>query len=246
VAEFVPLFAHPRLTADAYARAVSRYFDSGIQVPIVIFADPTGREIPGTRLDHVQAQVKAGYLRSAKKALDDFRGGLPKEKVREQWADFGRGLRLRGGAKDSGAGVEVLVRLRDAAPEKSYLREAVRAYLETLDRDEAGGLVEVGKMDLKGDDPKLALDTLFGVLRDYPGLPSEGKAKALLDAAREDPAMKTHYAAAEREHRALVALRAGDRLAREGKKKEAAEAWKKVAEEFKDTPAAEEAAKRKP
>jgi hypothetical protein len=246
VAEFVPLFAHPRLTADAYGKAVTRWFDAGIQVPIVIFADPTGREIAGTRLDHAQAQVKGTYLEHARKALDAFRGGAPKEKVKEQWADFGRALRLRSEAKDSGAGVEILLRLRDAAPEKSSLGESVKAYLEALDRDEAAGLVEVGKGDLKGDDPKLGLDTLFGVLRDYPGLPSEAKAKALLDGAKGDAAKKEAWAAAEREHRATLALRAGDRLARDGKGKEAAEAWAKVAKEFEGTPAAREAAERKP
>lgn len=224
---------------------MSRYFNAGIQVPIVIFADPTGREIEGTRLDHVQAQAKGTYLEHAKKALDGFRGGATKEKAKEQWAAFGKALRLRSEAKDSGAGVEILVGLRDKAPEKSALRESVRAYLEALDKEEADGLLGVAKGDLAGDDPKSALDTLFWILRDFPGLPSEAKAKALLDGAKADPKRKDDYAAAEREHLGLVALRAGDRLARDGKKKEAAEAWAKVVKDFEGTPAAEEAAKRK-
>jgi hypothetical protein len=245
VAEFVPLFAHPRLTSDAFAKAMTRWFSGNIQVPIVIFADPTGREIPGTRLDQQQAQVKATYLDHARKALDAFRGGEPKEKVRERWADFGRALRLRSEAKDSGAGVDLLRKLMDSTPEKSPLRDSVEEYLKRVNDDEAAGLVEVGKMDLAGDDPRLALDTLFGVLRDYPGLPAAALAKTLLDGAKGDPKRAADYAAAEREHRALLALRDGDRLARAGKKKEAAEAWAKVVADFKGTPAADLAANRK-
>ena len=52
MAEFVPIFAHEKLASDVYGKAMTRYFKAGIQVPLVIFADPTGREIPGTRLGH--------------------------------------------------------------------------------------------------------------------------------------------------------------------------------------------------
>lgn len=242
----MPLFAHPRLNSDGYGKAMARWFTGNIQVPIVIFADPTGREIPGTRLDPQQAQVKNTYLEHARKALDAFRGGEPKEKVREEWADFARALRLRSEAKDSGAGVDLLGKLRDGAPAKSPLRQSVEEYLKAVNDDEAAGLVEVAKMDLGGDDPRLALDTLFGVVRDYPGLPAAAVAKTLLDGAKGDPKRSTDYFNAEREHRALLALREGDRLARAGKKKEAAEAWAKVAADFKGTPAADEATKRKP
>ncbi len=241
----MPLFAHPRLNPDGYGKAVTRWFSANIQVPIVIFADPTGRELPGTRLDPQQAQVKATYLEHARKALEAFRGGDSKEKVREQWADFGRALRLRTEAKDSGAGVELLEKVRDAAPEKSPLRESVEEYLRRVNDDEAAGLVEVGRMDLAGDDPRMAIDTLFGVLRDYPGLPAAAQAKTLLDGAKADAKRAADYGAAEREHRALLALRDGDRLARAGKGKEAAEAWAKVVANFKGTPAAREAATRK-
>ncbi len=238
------VFAHPRLTADAYGKAVSRYFSAGIQVPIVIFADPTGREIAGTRLDDRTAQVKSTYLDHARKAMESFRGGLPKEKAREQWADFGRALRLRTEGKDSGAGVDLLRKVRDGAAAKSAMRESVQEYLDRIDREEAAGLLEVGTADLEGEDPKMGLDTLFGILRDFPGLPSAEKAKALVEKAKADPKLAGDWAAAEKEHRAWLSLREGDRLARDGKAKEAGEAFARTAKEFPGTPAADEAASR--
>ena len=244
MADFVPLFAHPRLAADAYGRALTRYFDSGIQVPIVIFADPTGREIPGTRLDPQQAQVKATYLDHAKKALDAFRGGLPPEKAREQWASLGKAFRLRSEAKDSGAGIDLLVKLRDQAAKGSPLRESLDVYLRRVNDEEADGLVSVGEMDLKGDDPGSGLEPLFQVLRDFPGLPAAKKAEDLVAKAKADPAKEKAFSEAERGHRAWLALRDADRLARGGKPKEAEEAWGKVAKDFAGTPAAKEAATR--
>jgi hypothetical protein len=246
VAEFVPLFAHPRLTSDAYGKAVSRWFDRGIQVPIVIFADPTGREIPGTRLDHQQAQVKSTYLDHARRALESFRGGLTKEKARERWADFGKALRLRSEAKDSAAGIEKLQGIRDGAAAKSAMRDSVQEYLDRIEKDEAAGLLEVGTMDLDGEDARTGLDTLFGIVRDFPGLPSAAKAAALLAKAKADPKRKEDWEAAARENDARTELRRGDRLARDGKAKEAAEAFAKVLKEFPGTGAADEAATRKP
>ncbi len=244
MAGFVPLFAHPRLTADAYGKAVSRYFDSGIQVPIVIFADPTGREIPGTRLDHVQAQVKSTYLDHARKAMDAFRGGQPPEKAREQWTSFGKALRLRTEAKDPGAGIELLAKLRDGAAKGTPLRESLDGYLRRVNDEEADGLVSVGAMDLDGDDPATGFEELFQVLRDFPGLPAAKKAEDLVAKAKADPSKGKAFPAAEREHRAWLALRDADRLARDGKGKEATEAWGKVAKEFEGTAAAKEAAGR--
>jgi ketosteroid isomerase-like protein len=225
---------------------VSRYFTSGIQVPIVIFADPTGREIAGTRLGPEQAPVKSTYLENARRALESFRGGLTKEKAREQWAEFGRALRVRTEGKDSGAGVELLQRIRDGAAEKSALRVSVQEYLDRIDREEADGLLQSAVADLSSEDPKMGIDTLFWVLRDFPGLPTAAKAKELLDKAKGDPKRAADHAAAEKEHRAWLSLREGDRLARDGKKKEAAEAFARTVKEFPDTPAANEAATRKP
>lgn len=242
----MPLFAHPRLTSDAYARAVSRYFHSGIDVPIVIFADPTGREIPGTRLDHVKAQVKGTYLEHAKRALEAFRGGQTPAKAKETWAALGKALRQRRSGKDPGAAVEDMVALRDGAAKGSPMRESLDDLLKRLDTDEASGLVDVAKMDLEGDDPEGAIAALFQVQRDFPGLPSAAKAKGILEGVAKDPARREAFAAAEKEHRGWLALRAADRLARAGKAKEAAEAWARVAKEFEGTPPAEEASKRKP
>jgi hypothetical protein len=225
---------------------VSRYFDAGIQVPVVIFADPTGREIPGTRLDHQQAQVKSTYLDHARKALETFRGGQPKEKAREQWAGFGRALRLRSAAKDSGAGVDLLRRIRDEAAPKTPLRDSVQGYLDRIEKEEAAGLLEVGKSDLAGEDPRLGLDTLFSILRDFPGLPSAAKAAELIEKAKGDPKRAGDWAAAEKEHRAWLALREGDRLLRDGKKKESAEAFAGVVKDYAGTEAATEAETRKP
>ena len=245
MAEFVPLFAHPRLTADAYGKAVSRYFHAGIQVPIVIIADPSGREIPGTRLDDRTAQVKATYLDHAKKALDAFRGGLSASKSKEQWVAFGKARALRTEGKDSGAGIDALRKVLEGAPKGSMLRAAVEEQLKVIDEEEAAGKVAVGKMDLEGDDPEAGLEMLFLVVRDFPGLPSAAKAEALLETAKADPARKEAFAAAERGHRAWIALRAADRLARDGKEKEAAEARAAVVKEFPGTAAAEEAGERK-
>lgn len=238
------VFAHPKLTADVYGKAVSRYFNAGIQVPIVIFADPTGREIAGTRLDDRTAPVKSTYLEHARKALESFRGGLPVEKARERWADFGKAVRLRSEAKDSAAGIEILRRIRDGAAAKSAMRESVQEYLDRIEKDEAAGLLEVGTADLRGEDPKMGLDTLFGILRDFPGLPSAAKAKELVEKAGADPKTAADHAAAEKEHRAWISLREGDRLARDGKAKEAAEAFARTVKEFPGTPAADEAASR--
>ena len=224
---------------------MSRYFNAGIQVPIVIFADPTGREIPGTRLDHVQAPVKSTYLDRARKALEAFRGGQDPAKVREAWGSFAKALRLRSGAKDSGAGVDLLRKVRDGAAKGSPLRESVGEYLRRVNEEEAEGVVEVAKMDIDGEDPKAGLEQLFQVLRDFPGLPAAAKAEAVLAKAKGDPARKDAWAGAEREHLGALALRDGDRLARDGKAKEAAEAWAKVAKEFDGTAAAREAAERK-
>jgi len=225
---------------------VSRYFNAGIQVPIVIFADPTGREIPGTRLDHMQAQVKGTYLERARKALGAFRGGQTPAKAKETWAALGKALRLRKEGKDPGAAVEDMAALRDAAAKGSPLRESLDEMLRRMDADEASGLVDVAKMDLEGDDAAGGIAALFQVLRDFPGLPSAAKAKGILDGVAKDASKKEAWASAEREHRAWLALRAADRLARAGKAKEAEEAWAGVAKEFEGTPAAEEAAKRKP
>jgi hypothetical protein len=245
VAEFVPLFAHPRLTSDAYGKAVTRWFHAGIQVPIVIFADPTGREIPGTRLDHVQAQDKAAYLASARKALEAFRGGLAPEKAKEAWAGLGRALRLRTEGRDPGAAVADMVALRDAAAPKSPLRTSLDELLDRIDKEEAAGLVDVGRMDLEGDDAPTGIETLFLVLRDFPGLPSTVRAKFYLDKAAAAPATKEAWTAQDREFRAHLALRAADRLQRGGKEKEAKEAWAAVAKEFEGTAAAT-AAKSRP
>ena len=225
---------------------MTRYFDAGIQVPIVIFADPTGREIPGTRLDPSQAQVRATYLEHAAKALKAFQGGQSPAQAKDAWAAFGKALRLRAEGKDPGAAVEDMAGIRDAAPAGSMLRTSLDDLLRRMDGEEAAGTVDLGKMDLEGDDPAAGIATLFQVLREFPGLPSTAKAKALLDAAAKDPKRKDAYAAAEREHRAWLALRAADRLSRAGKAKEAGEAWAKIAKEWEGTAAAAEAAKRKP
>ena len=245
MAEFVPIFAHEKLASDVYGRAMTRYFKAGIQVPLVIFADPTGREIPGTRLDHAQAQDKAKYLASARKALETFRAGLTPEKTREAWSGLARAIRLRTEGKDPGAGVEDMVALRDAAVPKSPLRTALDELLERIDKEEAAGLVDVGRMDLEGDDPPLGIETLFGVVRDFPGLPSAAKAKHYLDGAASAAATKEAWTAQDREHRGHLALRAADRLQRAGKEKEAKEAWARVAKEFEGTAAAA-AAKSRP
>lgn len=246
MAEFVPLFAHPRLTADAYAAAVSRWFDRGIEVPIVIFADPTGREIPGTRLDHVQAQVKANVLASARKALAAFRGGQDPAKAKESWAALGRALRLRAAGKDPGAAVEDMVALRASLPKGGSLRESLDELLRRLDEEEAAGMVDIGAMDLEGEEPRAGIDQLFQVLREFPGLPSAARAGALLAEARKDAALAGPVEEAEKGHRGWLALRAADRLHRAGKGKEAVEAWKKVATDFPGTEAGKEAAARKP
>jgi hypothetical protein len=238
----VPLFAHPRLTTDAYGSAVSTYFKAGIQVPIVIFADPTGREIPGTRLDDRQAQVKATFLEHAKKALESFRGGLSPEKAKEAWAGVGRAFRLRSEAKDSGDGVDLLRSIRDSGAKGSALRDSVAAVLDRIERDEALGSLEVALADAEGEDPRMGFDGLFGILRDFPGLPSAEKAKAALDRGAADPARKEAWAEAEKEHRGWIALREADRLARAGKAKEAAEARAKVAKEWEGTPPGDAAA----
>lgn len=230
---------------------MSRYFNAGIQVPIVIFADPTGREIAGTRLDHVQAQVKATYLEHAKKALETFRGGQDAGKAREQWAALGKAFRLRTEAKDSGAGIELLQRLRDGAAKGSQIQVSADDYLRRVDAEEAAGLLQVGEMDLRGGDLKTGLDELYQLTREFPGLPSARKAADIIAKARTDPATTAdagrakEAADAEREHLAAVALRAADRLARDGKRKEAAEAWAKVAKDYDGTPAAGEARERR-
>ena len=80
----------------------------------------------------------------------------------------------------------------------------------------------------------------------FPGLPSTGKAKDLIEKARADPKRAEDHAAAEKEHRGWLSLREGDRLARDGKKKEAAESFARTAKDFPGTPAGDEAAARKP
>lgn len=242
MAEFVPVFAHPRLTSSAYSAAVSRYFDSGIQVPIVIFADPTGREIPGTRLDHGPAQVKSTYLDHARKALEAFRGGKPAEEARKEWAAFGLGLRLRAEGGDPGAGVEVLAALRDAARKDSILRRSVDELLARLEKEEAAGLLELAQSDLGGDDPATGIEGLCQVIREFPGLPSAAKAREALEKAKADPARREAAEKGERELAAWLALRAADRLAREGKTGPAAEARAKVIRDFPGTDAARRAA----
>ncbi len=240
----MPLFAHPRLTADAYGAAVSRYFKSGIQVPIVIFADPSGREIAGTRLDHQQAQVKSTYLDHARTALDSFRGGQPAEKARETWKEFGRALALRDEGKDMAAAVESLQRIRDGAAKGSAMRVSVEEFLRRINDEEAAGFVELGRTDLATGDVESGLESLFTVLRDFPGLPARAQAEKLLAEAKKDPAKAATYAAVEKGSRAKEALRAGDRLARAGKPVEAKAEWEKVVKDFDGTPAALEAKER--
>jgi len=239
------VFAHPRLTADAYSSAVSRYFDSGIQVPIVIFADPSGREIPGTRLDHSKAQVKSTYLDHARKALEGFRGGRTADEAKRDWKAYGQGLRLRADGRDPGAGVEILVALRDAAKKGSPIRQSLDETLGRLDEDEAKGLVLVAEADLAGEDFAAGVEGLFQVVREFPGLPSATKAAGLLSAAKSDAARAASIAKEQRELDAWLALRAGDRHLREGRPKEAKDAWEKVASGFSGTRAAKEAAERK-
>jgi hypothetical protein len=217
---------------------VSRFFDSGIQVPIVIFADPTGREIPDTRLDHSKAQVRSTYLDHARKALEAFRGGRPPEEARKEWAAFGRALRLRGGERDPGAGVEALGAVRDGARKGSLLRESVDRLLARIEEEEAAGLLLVAASDLAGDDPDAGVEGLFQVVRDFPGLPSAAKAREAIEKAKADPARKDAVAKGERELAAWLALRAADRLDREGKTEAAAAARAKVAAEFPGTEAA--------
>jgi len=217
----------------------------GIQVPIVIFADPTGREIADTRLGFSEAPVKATYLEHARKALDSFRGGQKPAVVQKAWAAFGAALRLRGEHGDSGAAVDALRELQSNSPEKGALHQSVTAWLDRLDREEAQGLLEVGKLDLDGDDPGMGLEQLFTVLRDYPGLTGAKKAAALIEEARKDPAKKEALAAAEKEHKAWLALRDAARLARAGKKDEARAAYDRVAKDFPDTAASYEVDERK-
>ena len=224
---------------------MSRYFNAGIQVPLVIFADPSGRELKDTRLDHAKAQVKATYFEHAKKALEAFRGGRSAEDARKDWKAYGQGLRLRAEGKDPGAGVEVLAALRDGAKHGSAVRESVEEALRRIEENEARGLIELAKADLGGEDAATAIETLFQVMREFPGLPSAAKAAELVAAAKGEPAKADAIAKEQKELDAWLALRAGDRHSREGRAKEAREAWGKVLSGFAGTRAAAEAAERK-
>ncbi|MCK6480318.1 MAG: hypothetical protein HUU06_04435 [Planctomycetaceae bacterium] len=211
----------------------------------MIFADPTGREIPGTRLDEKQAQVKKTYLEHAEKALASFRGGQKPEKAKEAWAALGKALRLRKESEDPGAAVEEMVALRDAAAKGSAMRESIDDLLRRIDEEEGDGLLQVARMDLGGEDPSAGLESLFQVIREFPGLPSAKRAAEALAAEKAAGRHGEAIARLEREHLARLALRAADRLARDGKRKEAAEAWAKVAKEFEGTEAGAAAAERK-
>lgn len=224
---------------------MSRYFDRGIQVPIVIFADPTGREIPGTRLDHEKAQVKKNYLESARKAMDSFRGGQSPEKAKEAWAALGKAMRLRAESADPGAAVEDMAALRDAAAKGSALRDSLDEMLRRIDEEEGEGMLQVAKMDLGEEDDPAGIEALLGIVRDLPGLPSAKRAEELLAKIRAAGKHPGEMERLEREHRARLALRAADRLSRQGKVKEAAEAWRKVAKEFEGTEAGAAAGERK-
>lgn len=224
---------------------MSRYFDRGIQVPIVIFADPTGREIQGTRLDHEQAQVKKTYLEHARKALESFRGGQSAEKAKEAWTALGSAMRLRAESEDPGAAVEEMVALRDAAAKGSALRDSLEEMLRRIDEEEGAGMLEVAKMDLGEEDDPSGIEELLSVVRDFPGLPTAKRAEELLSGIRAGGKHPGELERLEKEHRARLALRAADRLSRKGKGKEAVEAWKKVAKEFEGTEAGKAAAERK-
>ncbi|HEU4394991.1 MAG TPA: hypothetical protein VFS92_05450 [Planctomycetota bacterium] len=213
-------------------------------MPIVIFADPSGREIPGTRLDHSKAQVKSTYLEHAKKALDAFRGGRTAEEAKKDWRAYGQALRIRAEGKDPGAGVEMLVALRDAAKKGAAIRDSIDAALRRLDEEEARGLLAVAESDLSGEDFATGIEGLFQVMREFPGLPSAAKAAEAIAKAKADHA--DAIAKEQKEHDAWLALRAADRLGREGKTAEAKEAWQKVAVAWPGTRAAKEASERIP
>ena len=211
-------------------------------MPIVIFADPSGREIPGTRLDHAKAQVKSTYLEHAKKALDAFRGGRSAEEAKKDWKAYGQAIRIRADGKDPGAGVEMLVALRDGAKKGAAIRDSIDATLRRLEEEEARGLLVVAESDLSGEDFAAGIEGLFQVMREFPGLPSAAKAAEAVAKAKSDPARKETVEKGERELAAWLALRAADRLAREGKADAAAAARAKVVTDFPGTEAARVAA----
>lgn len=211
-------------------------------MPIVIFADPSGREIPGTRLDHSKAQVKSTYLEHAKKALDAFRGGRTAEEAKKDWKAYGQALRIRADGKDPGAGVEMLVALRDGAKKGAAIRDSIDAALRRLDEEEAKGLLAVAESDLSGEDFATGIEGLFQVIREFLGLPSAAKAAEAIAKAKADLARKETVEKGERELAAWLALRAADRLARDGKADAAAAARAKVVTDFPGTEAARVAA----
>ena len=211
-------------------------------MPIVIFADPSGREIPGTRLDHAKAQQKSTYLEHARKALDAFRGGRTAEEAKKDWQAYGQALRIRADGKDPGAGVEILVALREGAKKGAAIRDSIDAALRRLDEEEAKGLLAVAESDLSGEDFTTGIEGLFQVIREFPGLPSAAKAAEAIAKAKADPARKEAAEKGERELAAWLALRAADRLAREGKPDAASAARAKVIQDFPGTEAARIAA----
>ena len=177
--------------------------------------------------------------------FEAFRGGRSAEDARKDWKAYGQGLRLRAEGKDPGAGVEVLAALRDGAKHGSAVRESVEEALRRIEENEARGLIELAKADLGGEDAATAIETLFQVMREFPGLPSAAKAAELVAAAKGEPAKADAIAKEQKELDAWLALRAGDRHSREGRAKEAREAWGKVLSGFAGTRAAAEAAERK-
>ncbi len=247
VKDFVAVFAHPRLTSDAYGTAISRYFDSGIPVPIVIFADPTGREIPGTRLSPSKAPIRSEYLKNAKKALDAFRAGAKPDELKKVWKRIGAAVSAREEGEAAGAAIATLQKIRSEFPEKNPIRGGIDEYLERVEKEEAAGYLELAESDLGPDgDLETGIATLFAMQRDFPGLPSSIKATAKLESIAKDASKAEPYKAAKREHDAWVALHAADAMARAGKVKEATAAWKKVVTDFEDSEAAAEAEDRDP